>query len=345
LLVLRSGAGRTLDLQKKHRAGTLMTNSDRREFLKSAAMGLAASAIGPSAMPVRAAPAGEPAAGTVIDTHTHFYDPTRPQGVPWPEKGDKLLYRRVLPEDFRSVTKGLHVTGTVVVEASPLVEDNQWVLDLAAKDRSLVGLVGHLTPGGDGFPDQLKGFARDPLFRGIRISGGDLETRLAQPRFVNDLKRLADEDLEVDVNGGPDMLPGVARLAGRVPDLRLVINHVANVPIDGKAVRRDWLAGMRAAAKHAHVFCKVSALVEGTGRTKGDAPADVEFYRPVLDALWETFGEDRRVYGSNWPVSERFAPYARVLAIVRSYFQGKGKSATEKFFWRNALAAYKWVQR
>src|SRR3990172_1342684 len=90
-------------------------------------------------------------AGPIIDCHTHFYDPTRPEGVPWPSKDDKLLYRRVLPEDYKRVARPLGVTGTVVVEASPWVEDNEWVLDLAAKDPFLVGLVGHLDPKNDPF--------------------------------------------------------------------------------------------------------------------------------------------------------------------------------------------------
>src|SRR3954463_3661175 len=70
----------------------------------------------------------------IIDTHTHFYDPTRPQGVPWPGKGDKKLYRPVLPSEYKQLAKPFGVVGTIVVEASPWVEDNQWLLDLAAKE-------------------------------------------------------------------------------------------------------------------------------------------------------------------------------------------------------------------
>jgi L-fuconolactonase len=98
---------------------------------------------------------------------------------------------------------------------------------------------------------------------------------------------------------------------------------------------------MRAAAEGKRVYCKVSALVEATGRTERDAPADVAFYRPLLDALWEIFGADRLIYASNWPVSERAAPYATVFKIVHTYFQAKGKPALEKFLRGNAVAAYK----
>ena len=78
----------------------------------------------------------------IVDTHTHFYDPSRPQGVPWPAKTDSLLYRTVLPADFRKVSAAYGVTGTVVVEASAWVEDNQWIFEMAKTDTSLLGLVG-----------------------------------------------------------------------------------------------------------------------------------------------------------------------------------------------------------
>src|ERR1041385_4920670 len=104
----------------------------------------------------------------IIDTHTHFYDPTRPQGVPWPEPTDELLYRRVLPEDYKALAVPEGVTGTVVVEASQWVEDNDWILGLAAEEPFIVGFVGNLQPGAEGFGENLDRFAANPLFRGIR---------------------------------------------------------------------------------------------------------------------------------------------------------------------------------
>jgi L-fuconolactonase len=292
-------------------------------------------------------PPDEQAAGAVraLDAHTHFYDPQRPQGVPWPGKGDKLLYRTVLPPEFRELTKKHHVQGTIVVEASPWLEDNQWLLDLAAREPFLVGVVGRLDPASDDFPKHLDRFARDPLFRGIRINHDELRRGLSQKKFIDHLRLLALSDRTLDVNGGPDMPADVATLAQKIPELRIVINHAANLRIDGQPVPPAWLQGMRAAAAGKRVFCKVSALVEGTRKRNGDAPADVDFYRPTLDALWQTFGEDRLIYGSNWPVSNNAATYATLYEIPRSYFEKRGAAATEKFFLHNAIAAYKPVIR
>jgi predicted TIM-barrel fold metal-dependent hydrolase len=71
----------------------------------------------------------------------------------------------------------------------------------------------------------------------------------------------------------------------------------------------------------------------------------MSFYRAKLDEMWETFGEDRLLYGSDWPNSDPLGTYEQVFAIVREYFDGKGREAAEKYFWRNSVAAYKWVRR
>ena len=278
----------------------------------------------------------------IIDTHVHFYDPTRPRGVPWPSPDDEVLYRRVLPEHYKALAVPQGITGAVIVEASEWAEDNQWILDLAADDPFIVGFVGNLQPGSEDFGGNLERFAADPLFRGIRPRGADLKS-IGEGTFLADIENLAAKDLELDVLVGPEGVSDVAVLAERIPDLRIVINHVAIVRIDGKAPDAVWVEGMQRAAEYPLVYCKVSGLVETTARRP--PPADVGYYAPTLDVLWEAFGEDRLVYGSNWPVSERFADYATVQRIVTEYFEGKGKDVAEKYFWKNAKAAYKWIDR
>ncbi|MGE5195495.1 MAG: amidohydrolase family protein [Deltaproteobacteria bacterium] len=312
---------------------------NRREFLGASA-GLAAGALlsaGDSTAKNR-----DPTAR--VDCHTHFYDPSRPQGVPWPGKDDEVLYRTVLPRHFLEQAAPLGVAKTVVVEASPWVEDNAWLLKLAADNPSIVGVVGNLAPGRPKFGEHLERFAANKIYRGIRIGHDALRTGLEQPGFLADIRRLAELELELDVNGGPATPAAVARLADKVTDLKIVVNHLANVDVDGGPAPKEWLANMQAAAKHPHVYCKVSALVEHARPKSGDkrVPRAVEFYKPVLDAIWKTFGDDRLIYGSDWPVSDRFAPYATVIGIVNDYVTARGPAATEKFFWKNAQAAYRW---
>ena len=275
----------------------------------------------------------------IIDTHTHFYDPQRPQGVPWPGPDNDLLYRTVLPRHYKELAEPLGVTGTVVVEASAWLEDNQWVLDLAAEDPFIVGLVGHIDPGREAFAAELGRFADHPLFCGIRVGRGYFADE-ADAAFLRDMEKLATAGLALDVLLGAAELPGVAALAARLPQMPIVIDHVAHVPIDGGAPDPAWLEAMQGAAAHPRVYCKVSGLVEASSTRP--APAAAEHYRPTLDALWQIFGPERLFYGSNWPVCEVAGSYATVHGIAQDYFAAKGEDALARFNWRNSRDAYGW---
>jgi predicted TIM-barrel fold metal-dependent hydrolase len=284
-------------------------------------------------------------AGNIIDTHTHFYDPSRPQGVPWPPKNDPVLYRTVLPEEYRQLTKPYGIKGTIEVEASPLLEDNQWVLDLAAKDKILVGTVGDLEPGKPDFPKHLERFHKNRLFLGIRLGylwGRSIREDLPKREFVAHVKMLSDAGLEVDMGGGARMLTDVVRLSDAVPGLRIVINHL---PFDRPKEPAEKAAFEKALKEIAHrplIYAKVSGVLR---KVDGRVPADVAYYKPALDELWEIFGADRVVYGSNWPVSDKIAPYGVAFQVVREYFTAKGQEAAEKYFWKNSQKAYRWVAR
>ncbi len=317
------------------------TSHNRRWFLTAAAKSAGGLALAGGAAGLRAA-AG-PSAGEIkiIDAHTHFYDPIRPGGVPWPPREDKLLYRTVLPRDYRALPTPQPVTSTVVVEASPWVEDNQWVLDLAARDPFITGLVGNLPVGAPQFAGLVKRFTANKLFRGIRIRDRKLEGTLDDRAFLSDLKLLADHDLSLDLVGGGEILPFAERLAREVPALRIVIDHLAGVRVDGGAPRADWVASMKALVRRPRIYFKTSGLAEGTGRSDGTAPRAVEFYRPTLDVLARMFGPERLIYASNWPVSGQFAPLATVQGIIADYFHGQGRRAEEQVFALSAKAAYR----
>ena len=277
----------------------------------------------------------------IIDTHTHFYDPSRPQGIPWPDR-DSELYRQVLPGHHRDVSEKHGVTGTIVVEASSWVEDNQWILDLAADDPWIVGLVGHVDPNRAGFGADVERFAANPLFRGIRI-GGDCFGDLDNGHFMADMELLAGKGLELDELMNVDHWDNFCEFARRVPELTIVINHIALVPVDGNAPDPHWVDCMNRAAEFPRVFMKGSGVVETTAVKP--APADPGYYEPTLDALWNAFGEDRILYGSNWPVSDLHADFDTAFGIVKTYFEGKGEEQAQKYWWRNTEDAYGFVAR
>ena len=315
---------------------------NRRNFLRkttSTMTGIAAAAL------LKNSVLAEPAS-RVVDTHVHFYDPTRKEGVPWPSKGTSL-YRPVLPKDWQAVANPLGVKEVVVVEASSWLEDNAWVLELAEKEPCIVGFVGHLLPHEVDFPKHLKRFGANPIFRGFRVNGGDFSNHCESAEFRSGIKLMTDMGLELDLNIGASTLKSVAKLAADVRDLRIVVNHVASAG-DATKLSKEWLDGMQGLEKYSNVYCKVSALQEQTiesGKAWGHASRETAYYAPILDHCWKCFGENRLIYGSNWPVSEKGGSYADQFKIVNEYFSGKSKEACEKYFWKNASTAYRWTER
>ncbi len=307
---------------------------NRRTFLSGAA-----------ALSVRAAQTSTPV--PIIDTHIHLFDTTRPQGVPWPDKKDKVLYQPALPPRYRALAKPLGVTGAIEVECSPWVEDNQWVLDVAATDKMIVGTIGDLEPGKPDFQGQLDKLRKNPLFRGIRYGnlwGRNIGEELPHPQFVSGLKHLAAAGLVLDT-ANPDeaLIAAMLRVTDKVPDLRIVIDHLPRLepPAEARALRA-YQGNLRELAKRPQVYVKVSGVLR---RVNGRVPDDLNFYKPRLDELWDIFGSDRLIYGSDWPNSDLWGPYEKELRIVREYFTTKGTAASEKYFWKNSVAAYRWIKR
>jgi len=229
------------------------------------------------------------------------------------------------------------VVGTVVVEASGWLEDNQWLLELAERDPFIVGVVGHLEPCSEHFREYLARFSSNPLFRGIRL-GGTWFDDVDRPAFMEDMERLADAGLGLDVLGNASHAPGIATVAGRLPSLPIVVNHMGLVKIDGAEPPTEWAERMAMLAAEPNVFMKASAATELAVPTP--APVEPAFYAPVFEALWTTFGEERLIWGSDWPVCERATPFEAALRVALTFFRGKGPEAVSRCFSTNARRAY-----
>ena len=274
----------------------------------------------------------------IVDTHIHLYDPTRPQGAPWPAKSDTLLYKPTLPGAYAAMVRPLGVTGAVVVEASTWVEDNQWILDLAKENPIIAGLVGHLYPGTTDFRQHLARFGRNPLFRGIRLNGTAIASGMASAAFVEDLQRLAGAGLMIDALGDAGMIRSLLAVTEKIPALRIAIDHMPSA-FSGRAESRTAL---RELSRRPQVYSKVSGVLK---KVDGKTPEDLSFYKESLDEVWEIFAPDRVMYGSNWPVSERLAPYTAVLGVMKKYLAGKDPAVSEKYFRKNSRACYGWIDR
>jgi L-fuconolactonase len=282
----------------------------------------------------------------IIDTHIHLFDPTRAQGVPWPPK-DAKLYQPALPPRFRSLAVPHGVVGAIEVECSPWLEDNQWVLDVMATDEIMVGTIGDLEPAAPDYRKHLERFHRNPLFLGIRYSnlwGRDFTAAVANPAFIAGLKDLAAAGLTLDTSPpNESSLPLIRKIKDQVPALRIVLNHTPRMAFpEDPAARKSFVASLRALFKAPGIFAKVSGILR---RVDGRVPEEPAFYRSQLDELWDIFGEDRVVYGSDWPNSDNWGSYAAGFRVVHAYATSRGPRIAEKYFWRNSVAAYRWKKR
>jgi L-fuconolactonase len=321
-----------------------MSKTSRRQFIGTAAL---AGAALPDTLSraLAAAPTSPEDAIPVIDTHIHLFDPFRPEGVPWPSK-NAVMYKTSLPSRYRLIAQPLGVVGAIEIECSSWLMDNQWVLDVAQKEDIMVGTIGHLVPGTPDFRLNLDMFHKNPLFRGIRYGLGRQDGKeFDNPLFVTDLKALADADLVLDTaNPSVALLADVVRVADRVPNLRVVIDHLPQmVSPTESAERTSYDASMKAFRDRPQVYVKVSEVLRRLD--DNSIPTDLGFYRPRLDEILDVFGTDRVLYGSDWPNGDQWLPVPVGFKIVKDYFMGKGRRVAEKYFWKNSVNCYKWVKR
>lgn len=310
---------------------------DRRTFLA----GLSAAATA-GAVHARAQSPAIP----IIDTHIHLFDPTRPQGAPYtgPREGGTPAVP-ALPARYRALAQPLGVVGAIEVEASPWIEDNLWVLEVAQADTIMVGTVGNLEPDKPEFPEYLERYHKNPLFLGIRYGnlwGRDLPKQSENPAFISGLKRLAQADLMLDTaNPRITLLEAIVRITDQVPDLRVVLDHLPSLdPTDAERPAYERL--LAEIGERPRIYVKLSEVLH---RVNGQVSMDVSSYRARLDYLVGVFGEDRILFGSDWPNSDGVGPIDKVFGVVKEYFAAKPRVVQQKYFWKNSIAAYRWVKR
>ena len=248
-----------------------------------------------------------------------------------------------LPNRYQAITAPLGVVGAIVVEASPRLDDNQWILDVAANAPIIVGLVGRIDPADQAFGENLERLNQNPLFLGIRQ--GQLDPGL-DPDYIANLKLLADADGSLDVypprqGTAIEVLVKVLdKVLDKVPSLRLVVDHLPDVRFPDRAAKDTYMTHLRELGQRPQVYIKLSEVVH---RFDGKVSTDVNAYSDWLDELWSIFGEDRVMFGSDWPQSEslEFNSYPNVFGVAQAYVRSKGPSAMEKVFWKNSLKPYR----
>jgi len=281
----------------------------------------------------------------IIDTHIHLFDPTRPQGAPYSGAPGTGPPQPALPPRYRQLAAPLGIVGAVKVEASPWVEDNLWVLEVAERDTIVVGVIGNLEPGKPDFAEMLDRYHKNPLFRGIRYGNlwaRDITREADNPAFLDGLRLLARADLVLDTaNPRVDLLQAIVKITDKVPELRVVLDHLPSLEPTPQT-RQAYDAALAELQKRPQIYVKLSAVIH---RVDDKVSTELTPYKDRLDQLVGIFGENRILFGSDWPNSDGVAPIDKVVGVVREYFMSQPRAVAEKYFWKNSIAAYKWIKR
>jgi L-fuconolactonase len=167
---------------------------------------------------------------------------------------------------------------------------------------------------------------------------------VANPIFIEGLKLLREADLTLDTaNPRPDLIEAILRVNDKVPGLRIVLDHLPSMMAGLNAGASDAVDGnLRDLAQRPTIYIKVSEVL----RIADSKPlTEAAVYKPALDHLFETFGENKLIFGSDWPNGPAVNNLAAIVGIVRGYFLAKGAATAEKYFLRHSAAAYKWKPR
>lgn len=276
----------------------------------------------------------------IIDAHHHLWQLSKPApfDYAWLAKPEHAaIHRDFLPEDLKPKIDAVGVTHTVFVQTQHHPEENRWVLRLADENPWIVGVVGWVDLQSPAVTEQILDCKRHPKFVGVRHITQDEpdDNFIIRPEVLRGLKALEKQQVPFDLLFFVKHLKHAATVARAVPDLPLVIDHLAKPKIKIQSFD-DWLPQFRAAAACENIVCKLSGMV-----TEADwkhwKPADLQ---PYIDHALELFGPERLMFGSDWPVSELAGSYERVFRALEECLSKLSADERDAIYYRTAKRFY-----
>jgi L-fuconolactonase len=271
-----------------------------------------------------------------IDAHQHFwrFDPVRDA---WIADEMAAIRRDFLPGDLEPELDANGIDATIAVQADQSEAETEFLLGLAEGNRRIAGVVGWVDLQSDDVERRLEHFARFRKLRGVRhVAQAEADDRfLVRGDFLRGVGFLKQFELTYDILIYPRQLAAAIELVGRFPEQKFVVDHLAKPEIKAKKIE-PWAGLIRELASNPNVYCKVSGMVTEAewGRWR---PADFE---PYLDIVFEAFGAEQVMFGSDWPVCLVAASYGNVSGIVKAYLNRHGRVHQDAIFGGNATAFY-----
>jgi L-fucono-1,5-lactonase len=271
-----------------------------------------------------------------IDTHQHFwqYDPVQ---YDWMKPNMEVLKTDHLPEHLKPLMKACGIDGTIAVQARQTLEETRWLLELADRFPFIKGVVGWVDLRSPDVKQKLQQLSSYPKFRGVRhIVQDEPDDRfMLDADFLRGLEQLAEFNLTYDFLLYPRHLPVAVEVVKRFPKQPFVLDHISK-PLIRKHELAPWDADIRKLAKFQNVSCKISGMVT-EGDWKNWQPAD---FKPYIDVIVDSFGTNRIMVGSDWPVCTLAASYSQVIQLVIDYFEAFSKDEQEHIWSVNAMQFY-----
>jgi len=276
-----------------------------------------------------------PVQDMTIDTHVHFwkYDKVRDA---WITDKMKTLQQDYLPQTIAGTLRRNGVNGCIAVQADQSELETLFLVELSKSHDIIKGVVGWVDLQNEKIEERLHYFSQYKVIKGWRhIVQGETDDFLLQQAFQRGIGALRSYNYTYDVLIFPRQLKAALEFVSKFPEQKLVIDHCAKPGIADRKID-DWAAMMKEIAKCPNVYCKLSGLFT-EAKWKEWSPA--EFY-PYLDIVFEAFGTDRLLYGSDWPVILLSGMYVQWKSLLEKYMEDFDKEDKEKVFGRNAVRFY-----
>jgi L-fuconolactonase len=272
-----------------------------------------------------------------VDSHNHFwrYDPV---DHPWMAAETMAPLRRDYgPADLLPLMEAADIQWTVAVQASQTLKETEMLLELSDQHDFIRGVVGWVDLQSATVREQLSQYVLRRRFVGVRhIVHDEPDDRfMLRPDFLRGLSALAEFDLTYDLLLRPQHLPAAVEVVRQLPQQRFVVDHIAK-PLIKDGVLAPWEAGLRELARYENVYCKVSGM-QTEAAWRAWKPAD---FRPYLDVVFDCFGAQRLMFGSDWPVCTLAADYGETASLVRDYFRPMGPAVEAAVMGGNATEFY-----
>lgn len=273
-----------------------------------------------------------------IDGHQHFWRVDRGD-YHWMDSSVPVLCRDYLPGDLRPHLRRHRIDRTILVQAAQTVAETDYLLDLAAENDFIAGVVGWLDMESADFPRQFERYRQNRHFIGLRPMLQDIPDPawIVRPQVLKSLQLVADADFPFEFLTYTRHLPYVAQALESVGPLRAVIDHISKPEIREGGLE-PWKRLMAQLAQHKNLYCKLSGMI-----TEADPLHWIaDDLRPYIEHAVDCFGWDRVIFGSDWPVCLLAGSYDQVIEALTEVLQpGMDATCETKLFGRNAEQFYK----